>query len=114
MAKKLNDLGFKSSIDDSGVWMRPAMRSDGVKYYEYVLSYVDDVLAVSEDAKGILKSLEGATIKFKNYFIEPSKMYLGAKLQLKELNGTQCWTMTSVEYIHAVVKTIEEALKDKH
>ena len=38
---------------DSDVWMRPAIKSDGSKCYDYVLLYVDDALVVSENAESI-------------------------------------------------------------
>ena len=41
-------LDFKSCLADPDVWMRPAIKSDGNTYYEYILLYVDDALVVSE------------------------------------------------------------------
>ena len=61
MAKKLDDIGFKSSVADPDVWLRPAVKPDGFEYYEYVLMYVDDILAISVDATQVLKSLEGGS-----------------------------------------------------
>ena len=113
MASKLDDIGFKSSMADPDVWMRPAIKSDGTEYYEYILCYVDDLLACSENAIEALRSLEGGTVQFKNDKVEPPTVYLGAKTQLKEINGHKCWTISSVDYINAAVKTIKEALKDK-
>ena len=37
-------LNFSSCPADPDVWMRPAIKSDGSKCYEYVLLYVDDAL----------------------------------------------------------------------
>ena len=59
MASKLEELGFKSNVADPDVWMRAATKENGDEYYEYVLMYVDDILAISTDAKGLLLSLEG-------------------------------------------------------
>ena len=47
-------LNFKSCLDDPNVWMRPAIKSDGNTYYEYILLYVDDTLVVSENDESIL------------------------------------------------------------
>ena len=90
MAKKLVELDFRSSIADPDVWMRPAVKSDGTECYEYVMCYVDDVLAASVNAKEVIRSLEGGTVRFKNDMVELPKMYLGAKLQHKEINGVKC------------------------
>jgi hypothetical protein len=54
MAEKLSDLGFQSSLADPNVWLRAAMKGDGEQYYEYVLMYVDDILAISVDAEAII------------------------------------------------------------
>ena len=46
MAKKLYDIGFKSSPDDPDVWLRHAIKPDGEEYYEYVLVYLEYILAI--------------------------------------------------------------------
>ena len=107
MAKRLDEIGFRSSTADSDVWMRPAVKPDGTEYYEYVMTYVDDILAISLEPEEVLKSLKSETIRFKNDKIEAPEMYLGAKLQQKEINGVNCWTIGSVDYINAAVKTVE-------
>ena len=50
-------MNFKSSNADPDVWRRPAIKANGEKYYEYLLTYVDDLLAISEDATSILKEI---------------------------------------------------------
>ena len=41
----LYDLGYKSSVEDPDVWLRPDIKEKyGFKYWEYVLCYVDDVI----------------------------------------------------------------------
>ena len=113
MAKKLDEIGFKSSQADPDVWLRPAIKPNGDEYYEYVLCYVDDILAISMNATEVLRSLKGESVKFKNDKIAPPEMYLGAKLQCKNINGHDSWTISSVDYINAAVKTIEESIRDK-
>ena len=101
---------FQSSMADPDVWLRAATKMDGESYYEYVLMYVDDILAISCDPRSILEEIQ-STFKFKDGKIEEPEYYLGAKLQRKPLNGFQCWTVTSQDYIKAAVKNVEEALK---
>ena len=55
MAQTLRDAGFKSCLADPDVWMRKAIKPNGDHYWEYVLMYVDDALAISHDPKAILK-----------------------------------------------------------
>ena len=63
MARKLDEIGFQSSPADPDIWLRPAVKFNGDEYYEYVLIYVDDLLAISMGATAILKSMEGYTLK---------------------------------------------------
>ena len=112
MAEKLASMGFQSSLADPDVWLRAATKSDGDVYYEYVMMYVDDILALSCDARAILEEMQG-TFKFKNDKIESPAYYLGAKLQKKPINGFECWTITSQDYVKAAVKNVEETIKKK-
>ena len=58
LAQALMDMGFIPSLADADVWMRAAVKPDGTKYWEYVATYVDDILALSLDPKTIMKTLE--------------------------------------------------------
>jgi hypothetical protein len=110
MAEKLSELGFQSSLADPDVWLRAATKGDGERYYEYVLMYVDDILAISCDPGTILHDVQ-TTFKLKNDKIETPEYYLGAKLQEKPINDIKCWTITSQDYVKAAVKNVEEATK---
>ena len=48
-------LNLKSCLADPYVWMHPATKSDGTKYWEYVLLYVDDVLIGNEHGEKVLR-----------------------------------------------------------
>ena len=111
MAEKLTEMGFQSSLADPDVWLRAATKGDGEQYYEYVLMYVDDILAISCNARSILEEVQ-KTFKLKNDKIEMPEFYLGAKLQLKPINGKMCWAITSQDYIKAAVKNVEESIKN--
>ena len=113
MASKLEELGFKSSIADPDVWMRPATKDNGDDYYEYILMYVDDILGISTDAKSLLKNMEGGTVKYKNGKIESPDTYLGARLFQKSVNGIEMWGISSVDYVKAAIKTLREAMKSR-
>ena len=56
LAEKLHDIGFIPTRTDPDVWRRPAVKPDGFEYYEYILCYVDDLLAISHDAQKVSKS----------------------------------------------------------
>ena len=111
-AQTLDVLGYKPSIADPDVWMRAAVKPDGEEYYEYVLCYVDDILAISFDATLPLKSIM-QYFKFKKDKIEPPEFYLGARMEKKNLNGKKVWTMTSKDYIKAIVSNLEKRLEKR-
>lgn len=69
-----------------------------------------DIIAVSKDAIGILKSID-AVAKLKDGKIEPPSYYLGALLQQKTIDGKQLWTVSSQKYIQAVIEQVELALQ---
>ena len=49
LADKIWELGYRPSRADHYVWLRPAIMPNGDTYYEYVMTYVDDVIAVGHD-----------------------------------------------------------------
>jgi hypothetical protein len=51
LAQALRDIGFVSTIADPDVWIGPAAHDDGYEYYEILLVYVDNVLAISHEPK---------------------------------------------------------------
>ena len=113
MAQKLDEMGFKSSKGDFDIWMRPAVKCDGSEYYEYVMLYVDDVMASSQHALELMKEL-GRGIKYKNDSITPPTSYLGAQLKKKNLpNGLSCWSLSSDKYVNAAINNVDEAVKKK-
>jgi hypothetical protein len=58
LGEHIYDMGFRLSQADPEVWHTPARKPSGEKYYEYVLCYVDDVLAISTSPDLIMKSIQ--------------------------------------------------------
>ena len=108
----MDGMGFKSSHADPDVWLRPAVKPDGEKYYEYILVYVDDILTMSCDPKGPMEEIQRG-FKFKNDEIKEPSIYLGAKLERKSLNGKKTWTMSSLDHVKFSVENVEKQLKRK-
>jgi hypothetical protein len=52
-------------------------------------------------------------VKFKNDKIEEPSNYLGARLQKKKINGIDCWSISSVDYVKAAIDNVEEGLRKK-
>ena len=61
----------------SGSRMHPSIKCDGNTCYNYVLLYTDNALAISKNAKSILRNALGRYFELKEESIEPPKIYLG-------------------------------------
>ena len=109
LAETLSDIGFIPTRADPDVWRQPAGKEDGFEYYEYVLCYVDDILAISHKARDVLSAVQ-AIFKLKDDRIKPQDMYLGATLSVMEDNGIQGWCMSSDKYVKAAVENVEQKL----
>ena len=72
-------INFTSCPADPDVWMRPAIKNDGSKYYDYVLLYVDDTLVVSENAEPVLRNELGRYFELREESIGPPDHYSGGK-----------------------------------
>ena len=113
MARKLDELGFKSNKGDFDIWMQPAFKPCGYQYYEYVMLYVDDIMTASHNALTVMKDI-GQGIKYKNDIIEPPSSFLGAQLKEKKLpNGRKCWSLSSDKYVNAAISNVEDSVKKK-
>jgi hypothetical protein len=108
-------MGFRSSLADPDVWLRPACKPNGFKYYEYLLAYVDDILVLSYDPGKILLHLS-EFYRLKEGYAKPQR-YLGA--QVKEWrfpnDPTKIrWALSSEQYVKEAVKNIETELQKQH
>ena len=109
LAENLHDIGFIPTRTDPDVWCRPAVKADGFEYYEYILCYVDDLLAISHDAQVVLKSVQD-TFKFKDDKIDKPDVYLGTQLDKMSVDGFEGWTMSSEKYVRSAIENIEQTL----
>ena len=111
LAEELHDIGFIPTRADPDVWRRPAVKPDGFEYCEYILCYVDDLLAISHDTQKVLKSVQD-TFKFKDDKIDKPDVYLGAKLGKMSVDGFEGWTMSSENYVKSAIENIEQTLAE--
>ena len=109
LAETLHDIGFHPTRADPDVWRQPAKKADGEEYYKYILCYVDDLLAISEDAMKVLQGIQ-AVFKFKDDKIVCPEVYLGAQLNTMMVDGFDGWTMSSQKYVKAAIDNTEEVL----
>ena len=113
LAETLHDAGYRPSYADPDVWMRPAIKADGMEYWEYTLCYVDDVLVISNDPDKTMRRIK-SQFKLKGNKAEEPEVYLGASLSKMENEfGDLCWAMSSDKYCTALVNNVEETLAKK-
>ena len=107
LAEQLDEMGFTPSIADPNVWIRPVTESDDEQCYKFILVYVDNLLAISQDAVSVIRRVAD---KFKNKKdkIKPPDIYLRGRI-----NGNQVWTISSVDYMKSVLNNLEKRLKKK-
>jgi hypothetical protein len=110
LAETLDAMGYKPSYKDPDVWLRPAVKPDGFKYYEYILCYVDGVLSISADPKKTMRRIQ-EDFKLKDDKIAEPDVFLGATIAKMSLdNGETCCTMLPEQYVKAAVTNVEEDL----
>jgi hypothetical protein len=58
LASCMRDLGYQSCKADPDLWFKPETRpDDNVRYYFYILCYVDDILCIHHDTMTVLKRI---------------------------------------------------------
>jgi Reverse transcriptase (RNA-dependent DNA polymerase) len=79
LAETLQELGYFSCVANNDVGMRPAVKPNGFKCYEYVLDYTDDILSISHKPLDVLTKLDQHYI-LKSGSVGPLTQYLGAQV----------------------------------
>jgi hypothetical protein len=117
LAAILTEAGAKNSKADPDVWMQKAEKPNGFVYWEYILCYVDDILAISHNPQCILDVI-AQQVTLKPGSIEEPKNYLGANVSKytifdgnNQMPLKQVWTMSAQEYIKRAIEEIERELK---
>jgi Reverse transcriptase (RNA-dependent DNA polymerase) len=112
MATTLRTAGFVSCKADADVWLRPAVKIDGTKYYEYVLCYVDDILCGSEHPQKFMDYLATAYTLKKGSVVEPT-IYLGADVKKFTTRiDSSAWGISSDTYVKRAVAEVERKLAE--
>ena len=112
MANTLRNAGFTSCKADPDVWLRPAIKDNGEKYYEYVLCYVDDILCGSERPQKVMDYLsEQYTLKSGS--VKEPDVYLGADIKKFVVDTDKyAWGISSDTYIKSAVAEVERKLSE--
>ena len=109
-----NWLGFKSSLADPDLWMKPETDSQGFKYYSYILVYVDDLLIIDKQPSRYMKMVQ-SDFTVKQDSIKRPTTYLGAEIgKVTYPDGSYAWTMGAQGYVKKVVKNVKKRLEEDH
>jgi hypothetical protein len=107
LSETLYSMNFKPSLADPDVWYKPACKENGFEYYEYILVYVDDILAISHKPSIIMQIIQ------KQYRLkeEPTapKQYLGAVIKSWHIPNEvrPVWSMSATNYIKEALCNLE-------
>jgi hypothetical protein len=109
-----DEFGFTACRADNDVWYRPARKANGERYYEYVLVYTDDMLAISANPRDILEKMDQHFL-LKDGTIGPPKVYLGSSVtRYKFENGDECWAMGSEQYVADSIRNVQNWLSKRN
>ncbi|GAX20073.1 hypothetical protein FisN_1Lu447, partial [Fistulifera solaris] len=118
LASKLRELGYTSCKADPDIWMRPALKPDGTKYYEYLLAYVDDLVGQSIDPDKMFGEI-AQIFQFKDGKAEEPELYLGADVKKWHIDDAEDptkdrWALSSEKYTKKAISEVETELNKVH
>jgi hypothetical protein len=101
-------LGWEPCRADRDLWMQAdTCPNDGVRYWAYILIYIDDILCVHHDPGTPLAKLD-EYFKMKECSVQVPTFYLGAELKKTVLpNGVIAWGMSSSKYVQSAVQNVQ-------
>ena len=107
LADSLCKIGFHPSKADPDLWVK-----DCSTHYEYIATYVDDLLVMSKDAMGIIRQLEEVPYPLKGTGVP--EYYLGGDITRTDWVGPKGSTMAfgARTYIRNICEKIETLFRD--
>ena len=96
----MRNLVYSLCLEDPDLWFKEEKRkSDGTKYYAYLLLYVDDYLVIHHSVDKSLYELDHL-FKMQPGSIGYPNMSMGAKLRKVVLeNGAEVWATSASKYV---------------
>ena len=116
LALNMREMGFVSSKADPDLWMRGAMKPNGDAVYEYVISYVDDLVFQGVNPKAFMDSL-GQRFTLKPGSIKEPDTYLGVDVKRFRIPNSDepekvRWAFESTSYVKKAIADLEKELED--
>ena len=114
LASFMRQMGYTSCKADPDLWLKAETRpDDNVRYYSYILCYVDDILCIHHDAMSVLRQIN-SYLPLKPTSVGDPDIYLGAKLKETQLpNGIYAWGLSPSKYVNQAVKNCQTHLTEK-
>jgi hypothetical protein len=110
LSQTIRDMGYVCTQADPDVYRRRAIKANGEAYYELLLTYVDDILCVSQKPNETLDAIK-RVYALKEDGKEPDR-YLGANVQKVQLpSGRESWSMSSDDYIASALQIVKGMLE---
>jgi len=98
-------MGYSSCKADPDLWLKDVTRpDDNVRYYAYILCYVDHILCIHHDPMPVMNEINGY-LPLKPSSVGDPDIYLGAKLkQTRPPTGVWAWGLSPSKYVAQAVK----------
>ena len=114
LASFMRQMGYSSCKADPDLWLKAVTRpDDNVRYYAYILCYVDDILCIHHDPMSVMNEINGY-LPLKPSSVGDPDIYLGAKLKQTRLpNGVWAWGLSPSKYVAQAARNCQTHLADK-
>ncbi len=84
-----------------------------MRYFAYILCYVDDILCIHHDPMSVMNKINGY-LPLKPSFVGDPDIYFGTKLKQTQLpNWVMAWGLSPSKYVVQAVKNCQLHLTDK-
>ena len=110
----MQQMGYTSCKADLDLRHKAETRpDDNVRYYVYILVYVDDIICIHHDAMSVLDQIN-KYLPLKPTLVGDPDIYLGAKLRETQLpNGVWAWGLSPSKYVNQAVQNCQTHLTEK-
>ncbi len=108
LASFMCHMGYTSCKADPDLWLKAVTRpEDNVRYYAYILCYVDDILCIHHDPMSVMSEIN-IYFTLKPSSVGNPDIYLGTKLKQTQLpKGLMVWGLSPSKYVIQAVKNCQ-------
>ena len=104
-ARVLHKIGFKPSHADPDLWMK-----DCKTHYEYVATWVDDILVMSKEPLKVIQDFKEAG-EYELKGVGAPEYYLGGDLQQRKVDNYTCYETHAKTYITRITDKIKKLME---